>query len=145
MLAMLLVVSLQILSRFTGIIPRYLWTEEVARFCFVWIVMIGSAVAVRDGTHFDVDLLPQPRSRRAQGVWRFITHLAMMVLSFLFVRYGAQFAVVGFSQRSELSEISMLGIYIAFPIAGICWVAFLLEHMMHDLDMIQNKPTDDKL
>ncbi|MDG2167327.1 MAG: TRAP transporter small permease subunit, partial [Opitutales bacterium] len=39
-------VSLQILSRYTGIIPRYIWTEEVARFCFVWIIMIGAMIAV---------------------------------------------------------------------------------------------------
>ena len=41
-------VSLQVLSRYTGIIPRYIWTEEAARFCFVWIIMIGSMIAVRD-------------------------------------------------------------------------------------------------
>ncbi|TIX78858.1 MAG: TRAP transporter small permease, partial [Mesorhizobium sp.] len=30
---LLVPVSMQVLSRFTGLIPRYIWTEEIARFC----------------------------------------------------------------------------------------------------------------
>ena len=74
-------VSVQILSRFTGIVPRYIWTEEVARFCFVWIIMIGAMVAVRDGTHFDVDLMPPPKTKREQGVSRLIVHLGMLLMA----------------------------------------------------------------
>ena len=48
MLLMIVPVLLQILSRYSGIIPRYIWTEEIARFCFVWIIMIGSMIAVRE-------------------------------------------------------------------------------------------------
>ena len=32
-------VSLQIFSRFTELIPRYMWTEEMSRFMFIWMVM----------------------------------------------------------------------------------------------------------
>ena len=62
MLLMIVPVLLQILSRYSGIIPRYIWTEEIARFCFVWIIMIGSMIAVREESHFRVDLLPQPET-----------------------------------------------------------------------------------
>ena len=34
-------VSLQIFSRFTALIPSYIWTEEMARFFFIWMIMIG--------------------------------------------------------------------------------------------------------
>src|SRR5450756_1798695 len=54
---LILPVTLQILARFTDIVPNYIWTEEMARFCLIWIIMIGASVAVRDGTHFDVCLL----------------------------------------------------------------------------------------
>jgi TRAP-type C4-dicarboxylate transport system permease small subunit len=142
MLALIGVVTLQITSRFTGILPQFLWTEEAARFCFVWIIMLGSAIAVRDGAHFDVDLIPRPKTNRTAGSLRFLTHLAMIALAFLFVRYGWEFAILGFAQRSEISAISMLSVYISFPVAGMSWVAFLLEHLWHDLDMITNQQTE---
>ena len=52
-------VSLQIFSRYTDLIPSYIWTEEMARFLFVWMMMIGAMVGVRDSAHFEVDVWPK--------------------------------------------------------------------------------------
>ena len=131
-------VTLQILSRYLGIIPRYIWTEEVARFCFVWIIMIGSAIAVRDGTHFDVDLLPHLKTKRRQGISNLIVHLGMTLMASVFVCYGYQFAKFGFIQTSEMSGINMLSIYISFPLAGVTWILFLAEKIMEDLKLISH-------
>ena len=79
MLLMIVPVLLQILSRYSGIIPRYIWTEEVARFCFVWIIMIGSMIAVREESHFRVDLLPQPETDRQAGFGNLVVHVGMML------------------------------------------------------------------
>jgi len=133
---MIVPVSLQVLSRYTGIIPRYIWTEEVARFCFVWIIMIGSMVAVRDRSHFDVDLLPHPKTPRQQGIANLIVHGGMMLMAAVFVRYGYEFAQFGAIQTSEMSGINMLSIYIAFPVAGVTWILFLLEHIVTDLRLL---------
>ncbi|HEU4645596.1 MAG TPA: TRAP transporter small permease subunit, partial [Burkholderiales bacterium] len=45
-------VSLQIFSRYTALIPSYIWTEEMARFFFIWSIMLGAMVGIREGTHF---------------------------------------------------------------------------------------------
>ena len=41
-------VSLQIFSRYTELIPSYIWTEEMARFMFIWTIMIGAMIGVRE-------------------------------------------------------------------------------------------------
>ena len=38
-------IVLQIASRFITAMPHFIWTEEIARFCFIWVIMIG---AMRD-------------------------------------------------------------------------------------------------
>src|SRR3546814_8370870 len=82
LIALLIVpVVLQILARYVDFIPRYIWTEEVARFCFIWIIMIGAMIAVRDDTHFDVDLLPTPRTTAGQGWARLVVHIAMAIFA----------------------------------------------------------------
>lgn len=136
MALMIVPVVLQILSRHTGLIPRYIWTEEAARFCFVWIIMIGSMIAVRDGTHFDVDLFPDPVTPRRKAISRLIVHFAMALMALIFVRYGFVFAKSGFIQNSEMSGINMLWIYISFPLAGLSWLLFLAEKIMKDVDLI---------
>jgi len=137
---MIVPVSLQILSRYTERVDRYIWTEEVARFCFVWIIMIGSMIAVRDGSHFAVDLLPHPKTSRQKGVFRLIVHFGMILMAVVFVRYGYDFAKFGFIQKSEMSGINMLSIYISFPLAGATWLLFLAEQIVDDIRSILREP-----
>ena len=139
MLLMIVPVLWQILSRYSGIFPRYIWTEEVARFCFIWIIMIGSMIAVRDGSHFKVDLLPQPETNQQKGIANLIVHIAMMLMALVFAWYGVDFAKFGFVQNSEMSGINMLSIYIAFPLAGVTWALFLLERIAADVRLVFRK------
>jgi len=128
--AILVPVGLQIFSRYVGFIPRYIWTEEVARFCFIWIIMIGSMIAVRDATHFDVDVLPKPRTARGRAIARLVVDGFMLVMALVFVRYGYDFAAFGWEQNSELTGINMVSIHLAFPLAGVTWVLFLGERIV---------------
>jgi TRAP-type C4-dicarboxylate transport system permease small subunit len=138
MAGLLVPVGLQILSRYTGLIPRYIWTEEIARFCFIWIVMIGAMIAVRDGTHFDVDILPK-LGQRANAILRLFTHLAMLAVALIFVTYGYQFAKFGSIQTSEIAGLPMLAIYIAWPLAGVTWLAFLGEKFIEDIHILRGE------
>lgn len=128
LMAVLIVpVAMQILSRYTGIIPRFIWTEEIARFCFVWIILIGAMIAVRDRTHFDVDVLPRSSNRLIELISTLFAHLGVLAVALTFVIYGYDFAILGSRQRSEIASLPMLSIYIAWPIAGVTWVMFLAE------------------
>ena len=43
MLMVLIVpVFLQVVSPVYPFIPRYIWTEEIARFAFIWVIMLGA-------------------------------------------------------------------------------------------------------
>src|SRR5688572_32814265 len=74
-------VSLQIFSRYTALIPSYIWTEEMARFFFIWSIMIGAMVGIREGTHFVVDLWP-PLNARLQAVIRLVAAVFVLVFAF---------------------------------------------------------------
>ena len=130
-------VMMQILSRYTGLIPRYIWTEEIARFCFIWIVMIGAMIAVRDGTHFDVDVLPHSDNPQINAIARLGVHGAMLLVAAIFVIYGYQFAKFGSIQQSEISGLPLLSIYIAWPLAGVIWILFLGEKVRDDLRLMK--------
>ena len=134
-------VSLQVLSRYTGLIPRYIWTEEAARFCFMWIIMIGAMIAVRDSSHFDVDVLPKPKTARGEAWSRLVVHGLMLVVAVVFVRYGWDYAVFGWQQESELTGINMLWIHAAYMLAGLTWVAFLAEKIAAAVAVLRGRTT----
>ena len=128
-------VSLQIFSRYTALIPSYIWTEEMARFLFIWTVMIGAMIGVRDSTHFEVDVLPQ-LSRRGEAVARLLGRLGVLAAALVFVWAGIQFTKFAWNRTSELADLPLWLIHIAWPVTGFTWIVFLGEQMLDDLRTI---------
>lgn len=137
---LLVPVTMQILSRFTGIIPRYIWTEEIARFCFVWMIMIGAMCAVRDGTHFDLDVLPESRNRGLEAARRIFVQLLILFFGFVFIWYGWDFLKFGWYQTSEIAELPMNWIFGAWPVAGVVFVLFTGEKIAAILASLKDPP-----
>jgi TRAP-type C4-dicarboxylate transport system permease small subunit len=136
---LILPVCMQILSRFTEIIPRYIWTEEAARLCFIWIIMLGSMIAVRDGTHFDLEVLPQPKTVRGRALMGMVRHAMMLLVALTFVWFGYEFSLFGYNQESELTGLNMLAIHIAWPLAGVAYTIFLFEKLWKDLQLYRGR------
>lgn len=134
-LILVIPVSLQIFSRFTSLLPHYIWTEEMARFLFIWTIMIGSMVGVRDSAHFEVDLLPQ-MGVRGEAVARLLGRLGILVLAIVFVSAGIQFTQFAWNRTSELAELPLYLIHIAWPLTGITWLLFLGEQVKDDLKIV---------
>lgn len=128
-------VSLQIFSRYTALIPSYIWTEEMARFFFIWSIMVGAMVGIREGTHFVVDLWP-PLPPRAQAALRLVSGLLVLVFALTFLWWGIDFTAFALNRISELAELPLWYIHIAWPIAGGTWIAFLGERMWDDLKIL---------
>jgi TRAP-type C4-dicarboxylate transport system permease small subunit len=128
-------VALQIFARYIGFIPRYIWTEEMARFCFIWIILIGSMIAMRDGTHFAVDLLPQPKTKRGEALTNLFVDFIIFLVALIFIIWGWPLVIFGLLQESEMAELPMVFIYSAWPITGITWVVFLGENLVDNIKL----------
>ena len=127
-LLLLVPVSLQIFSRYTDFIPRYMWTEEMSRFFFIWLIMLGATLGVREKMHFDVDFLPK-LSAKANRRLLFACQFFMLIFSGVIFYWGIEFTQFGWNQTSELADMPMWWIFIAWPISGFLWMVFLLHHM----------------
>jgi TRAP-type C4-dicarboxylate transport system permease small subunit len=136
MILLVIPVTLQIVSRYTEFIPRYIWTEEAARFLFIWIIMIGSILAVRDETHFNVDVLPKPKTARGKALATLWVDLAILLMAVIFVWFGTAFVKFGYSQTSELTGINMVFIFGSFLLAGVSWVAVVAERTIANLPVL---------
>lgn len=128
-------VTLQIFARFTEWLPRYIWTEEAARFLLVWMIMIGGMVGVREGTHFVVDLFPSLEGRRKAAL-DILSNLFVMIFAAVFLWWGIEFTDFAWYRISELAELPLWTIHIAWPIAGFTWLVFAGERMWDDVQIL---------
>ncbi|WP_299211628.1 TRAP transporter small permease subunit [uncultured Tateyamaria sp.] len=125
-------VAMQVISRYTGLIPTYLWTEELATFIFIWIVMIGSMVAVWDGTHFDVRVIPDAQRPVLRLIQNGIVHLAILIFGLMFAIYGIEYAEFGSNQRSVMMRANLLITHISLPVVGVIWSIFASYRLVQE-------------
>ncbi len=135
-IAILLVpVTLQIFSRYTALIPSYIWTEEMARFLFIWTIMIGAMIGVRESTHFEVDVWPK-LPPRGEALARMLGRLGVLVAALVFVSAGIEFTKFAWHRISELAELPLWLIHMAWPVTGVTWLIFVGEHIVDDLRIV---------
>lgn len=132
---LILPVTLQTFSRYTELIPSYIWTEEASRFLFVWMIMLGAMVGVRERTHFEVDVWPE-LSPRPNALLRIVSNSFVLILALVFVWWGVAFVRFGWNQSSEIAELPMWTIFIAWPLTGLTWVLFLGEAFLADARIV---------
>jgi TRAP-type C4-dicarboxylate transport system permease small subunit len=128
-------VTLQIVSRYTALIPSWIWTEELSRFLFIWMIMLGAMIGVREGTHFIVDVWPELEVRPG-AILQIVTNVFVLAFAVVFVWWGIQFVRFGWSQTSELAELPMAFIFMAWPVAGVTWLLFLGESFLHNFRLL---------
>jgi TRAP-type C4-dicarboxylate transport system permease small subunit len=131
-------VSLQIFSRYTALIPSYIWTEELARFCFIWSIMLGAMVGIREGTHFIVDLWPA-LGARTQAAMHLVASVFVLVFACVFLWWGLDFTRFALNRTSELAELPLWTIHLPWPLAGATWLLFLGEQMWDDARVLAGK------
>ena len=99
------------------------WTEELARFLQVWLVLLASPVCVRRGMHLAVDYvtprLPPGAALALRTGVLLISALFCLGLAF----YGVRLLAVAALQTSPALGISMVWPYLAVPVSGILMAA----------------------
>jgi len=109
---------------FAQVVARYVfnqppaWTEELARFCQVWIVLLASSICLRKGSHLAVDYLGPALAPGARRVVAVITGCLIAIYSAAVVVAGVRLLMIGLVQTSPAMQLNMGLVYLVFPIAG---------------------------
>lgn len=131
--AFTVVVTYQVLSRYVGFVPRFIWTQEISRFCFIWMVFLGAAIGVRRQTHFQIDVFPSTMPRWAQRlVVAFVALVTAAVVAAALLG-GYEFFQIGFRRTSTTSGIRLAWVYLAIPVSFVFMAVFTVEKLIDGL------------
>jgi TRAP-type C4-dicarboxylate transport system permease small subunit len=115
---MAILVILQVLNRSVLHLPIH-WSEELSRYLMIYVVFLGSSIAMRHNKLISIEILPQvlPAMQR-----KFLL-LLVMILSFAFCVlmfvYGIQMLERVQAQSSAIMQISMAIPYASIPIGAL--------------------------
>lgn len=122
---MVIVTFAQVLARFVFNDPIS-WSEEVARFLFVWITLIGAGHAVAYSKHFAVDFLYSRFSPALQRVVGWGIMGCVLAFALLMIGYGGYVTQFTQFQVSPALLLPMTYPYLCIPLSGL----FILVHVL---------------
>lgn len=107
------------------------WSEEAARHTFVWVSLIGIAIAVGEKADvimdFLVERLPVPVQRGADVV-AYLATLAFVL--YVMVFGGLQQSALAWGQQNPLLPLTQGQLYLALPVSGALLTVYLTIHLV---------------
>jgi C4-dicarboxylate transporter DctQ subunit len=124
---MCICVFAQVLYRkiLSGAIP---WSEELARYLFVWSAWLGSAVALYRHSHFGVDMVVKIMPeflRKATHVIVLIIGAAFFVIA---IWKGFELSFNNWYQKSPAMRIPMTFAYLSVPVGSMLMLYFWITN-----------------
>jgi|SRR5699024_3604234 len=128
---------------FLQVVMRYIfgnslaWSEEIARYAFIWMIYIGVSYAVKKNKHLKVDALTMLFGDKG----KLIIDILANILFFVFAAVIAYFSfdIVGrITRESAALQIPMSWVYAA-PLAGmILTIIRLIQNMISQINSMKN-------
>lgn len=120
---------------FAHIIGRYIlrapifYSEELARYCFIWACMLGASIVHRDDEHtavtYFVGLLPQ----KAGKILYIMRSVVILLLLIGLVYQGARLSYVRRGLRLAALRWSWTWLYSALPAGALLMIFSTIKHI----------------
>lgn len=138
----------QVVSRYVINVPS-IWTEEIGRYSFINMVMLGAAVGVKRNSHFGVTFLTDTLRGKVKDYYmRFVVNVLILICSVAITCYGAAFTWrFGFTRVSPTFLTPMAYAFVILPISGALMACFALHNIFfgdysHQLEMVEEAIKD---
>lgn len=144
--ALTAVVTLQVLNR-VALHLGLIWSEEIARFLFLWVVMLGAALSVRRRRHFVLDVLPtRPLARfpSLQLVLDLFPDLCVLAFALFLLIQGIDYVRTGALRTATNSELNMSIVYASIPVFALLSVVYAARNLVADYRASRAGVTTDR-
>jgi TRAP-type C4-dicarboxylate transport system permease small subunit len=106
------------------------WTEELSRYCFVWMVFLGVSEAVKSNQHIKIVFLEYLFPEKRRYLIQAASNGAFIAFSLILVFYGARevLSFIEFPQLSPSMRIPVTLLYLALPVGMSFTIVRLVIH-----------------
>ena len=126
--AITLLLSASVIGRYSGLYT-IVWAEEAARAMFLWMVLLGAAVAVEREGHFRLDMLEKLLPPSGQRFARILAHASMALLGLGLVVTGMPLLANSAGQFTNALGLPLTVVNAAIPFGGALMLWYALRHL----------------
>lgn len=116
--AMSILVILQVVFRY-AIQSSLSFSEELARFLFVWSTFLGTAIALSRRAHVSIEIIVANLPRKIKKAVILVTNSVGFVFFSILIWYGIKMSLRTVDQTSAAMGLPMCFVYAAVPVSGL--------------------------
>jgi TRAP-type C4-dicarboxylate transport system permease small subunit len=116
--AMFVIIIMEVIFRYVVAAPAF-WTEELARYIMFYMVLLGSAIAIREERHPSLTFIIQQFPEKFQKVWNILIDSVVFIVLLVMLKEGYFMAVDEMIMKTPALRVSFFWVYLAFPIGTI--------------------------
>ncbi len=128
---MTVVVFLQVVYRYVLTQPLH-WSEELARYLFVWLSILGATLGVQKQGHFGLEIFFRMFPKQGQWLMRLLIHLLMGSVILVLLVYGITLVEKTALQESPAMGIPMSWAYACLPVGATLMAIHLMVIFIKD-------------
>ena len=129
---------LQVFTRFV-LNNSLSWTEELARYAFIWSNLLGAAICTQKSSHATVTAITDALPKKVQTVLKIAVNLIIILVAYVLVRYGWKVVMSTRMQLSPALRISMSYVYASAPVCGVLVIFYSAVHLAESLAELAGK------
>jgi len=130
---MLLIIFFQVIFRYV-LHHSLTFSEELARYLFVYTVFFGTAVVARENGHIVMEVLTQKLKGKVAKYIKIIAYICTLSFVIILFYNGIKMMILTSYQLSPALRISMSYVYFAIPAASFvmfCNILILISDTLH--------------
>jgi TRAP-type C4-dicarboxylate transport system permease small subunit len=126
MAVLIIAVFLQVFARVFVLVPM-VWTEELARYAFVWMVFLGASIGVKKHTHFSLTfIIDKFPAFLKKFINIFITSLIFIAIIVMLIQGTRYTLFTGLKSSAPHLGISMAFVFSAIPVSALLMLLYLV-------------------
>lgn len=135
---MSLIIGLQVFMRYV-MKSSLSWSEEIARYMFIWMVYIGISYGIKRGRHIKIDAAVNLFPKNMQKYIFVLSDLIFLVFAIIIFIQSNKVAMLIFKlgQTSPGTGISMGFVYLATPVGFVLVSIRLIQNMITKINKIK--------
>lgn len=116
---------LQVFTRFV-LNSSLSWTEELARYTFIWANMLGAILCTKNKSNATVSVITDNLSEQNKKRLNLVVNILSTIIGFILLYYGTKVAWAVRTQLSPALRISMALVYGAAPVFGVLLIFYCI-------------------
>jgi TRAP-type C4-dicarboxylate transport system permease small subunit len=137
--------SIMLISCVLQVFTRYVlnnslsWTEELARYSFIWANLLGASLCLKKNSHAQVTVIFDALPATAQKIMRLIIQFLVITMSGYMIVQGLKVMEIVQGQLSPALKMPSSLLYLAVPLGGLFLIIYAFFNIVAGIKAFKEK------